>query len=335
MFRRASLPAFAAWEAVLPRGLQDQLIQSCRMVFGYKKNPSFWVGAFSRTQTLLDRFALDVFWFHVARLQLSKNDVKAYGRTAGAEFWVQRRRADQPLHERGMDWHFDKDEELEDQEDIVVTPVVGTVTYLSSSGAPLVVLSQPTLCRTGFGLDLCENEGLVAYVTKPVLGRHVAFDGGLLHGCPAKLADEGERLSLLVNVWLEHRPICVSSTASHSALMRAGALLDEAVCANQGTAFDAGHSLRLEEQRAEGAVAAGARQLAVDFGPWRVNGICVPPELQLGQKNENSQSPGPWALHHQCGDVCLELPEALAPPRQSKKTRRQHSRGLRTRQAGF
>eukprot|EP01052_Picozoa_sp_SAG31_P028065 SAG31_NODE_2676_length_5264_cov_576.907278_5_plen_108_part_00 len=43
----------------------------------------------------------------------------------------------------------------------------------------------------------------------PVPGKHVAFNGRLLHGCPAELQSktDGRRLTVLVNVWVNHIPV--------------------------------------------------------------------------------------------------------------------------------
>eukprot|EP00913_Durusdinium_trenchii_P016703 g15702.t1 len=47
-----------------------------------------------------------------------------------------------------------------------------------------------------------------AFVAFPQKALHVAFSGQLLHGVPGVLEhSRGERLALLVNVWLHHRPI--------------------------------------------------------------------------------------------------------------------------------
>jgi hypothetical protein len=52
------------------------------------------------------------------------------------------------------------------------------------------------------------------FVSYPKPGKHLAFDGGLLHGCPAELAAErdfGVRRTLMVNVWKGHRPIGIKT----------------------------------------------------------------------------------------------------------------------------
>ncbi|CAE7947345.1 unnamed protein product [Symbiodinium sp. KB8] len=202
-------------KAVLSGAQGSRLASAALNVFGFGHNPSFWMGAFEEANTLLDRYAQQVFWLHATRLGHTDASVRACGRTAGAEYWVQRRGPEQPLHERGMDWHFDKDEDLLDQKDVVVMPTVGTVTYLSSVGAPLVVLSQPMLDGRGFLLPFSASQ-VTMFLTRPVFGRHVAFDGQLLHGCPAALAEAGERLSLVVNIWFEHKPLGVSTTGPGS-----------------------------------------------------------------------------------------------------------------------
>ncbi|CAE7251694.1 unnamed protein product [Symbiodinium microadriaticum] len=170
MYARAKLPAFSAWEAVLSGAQGSRLASAALNVFGFGHNPSFWMGAFEEANTLLDRYAQQVFWLHATRLGHTDASVRACGRTAGAEYWVQRRGPEQPLHERGMDWHFDKDEDLLDQKDVVVMPTVGTVTYLSSVGAPLVVLSQPMLDGRGFLLPFSASQ-VTMFLTRPVFGR--------------------------------------------------------------------------------------------------------------------------------------------------------------------
>lgn len=331
MLRAACLPAFSAWESVLPFKLQSEIISKARASFGYGQNPSFWVGAFERTDNLLERFAHDVFWFHISRLQLSQRELKSYGRGAGAEFWVQLRTDEQPQHERGMDWHFDKDEDLLDTKDIALTPTVGTVTYLSSAGAPLVVLSEPTLSGNGAGLKPLRGQEVVAYVTKPMLGRHVAFDGGLLHGCPAQLATAGERLSLVVNIWLEHRPYGVTKARGAACSMEGSSLIMHA----------AEDTIMPLERKAKDEAAAGAKALAVNFGPWRFSGLCLPHDLPLasgaggrssrsgssaGQAELPAGPSGPWAVHHRCEDLRLELPLCQEPPGGAVMKRR-HRRG--------
>ena len=54
------------------------------------------------------------------------------------------RRGNQKGEEQGINWHWDKDEELRDQCDVVVNPYISTVTYLSSQGIPTVVVSART-----------------------------------------------------------------------------------------------------------------------------------------------------------------------------------------------
>jgi hypothetical protein len=48
------------------------------------------------------------------------------------------------------------------------------------------------------------------FVSYPTPGKHLAFDGDLLHGCPAELVadqDFGVRRTMMVNVWIGHHPL--------------------------------------------------------------------------------------------------------------------------------
>ncbi|CAJ1395661.1 unnamed protein product [Effrenium voratum] len=228
-----ALPPLQAWEA--PPGLPSSR-QLTALAAAARKlaqgGRSFWISARAKPQSAVQRFALDVFHFHLARLQLS-GDQKAG--IAGAEVWAQRRSARESKERRGMNWHFDKDEDLLDECGLCVHPLVGTATYLTDAGAPLTVLTQPTLrVDRGSGPDPDQpqlrrsSSALVAYPRK---GLHVAFSGQLLHGVPGQLEEERgkERLALLVNVWLLHRPLGLRSSgggrSSPRKKLRAGRLL--------------------------------------------------------------------------------------------------------------
>jgi len=114
--------------------------------------------------------------------------------------------------ELGIDMHFDKDVVLAGLGLPYVHPQLSTVTYLTSYGAPTVV--TPVRRSSDGTMDETCNGNVV--VSHPVSGKHLAFDGRYLHGVPEVLnraahgaAAEGRRVTLLVNVWLNHRPFAV------------------------------------------------------------------------------------------------------------------------------
>jgi hypothetical protein len=162
----------------------------------------------------------------------TRRDAFDSGRS-GAEFWTQVLDEDDEI---GM--HWDKDYALEHAEPgLNVHPHIATVTYLSSLGAPTLVLRKPTpvffeesvagdlekfaSSRPG---DAPPHASASAFLSYPAIGKHVAFDGRWLHGAlPELKAREGEvktakggsprtessrkkRVTLLVNVWLNHVP---------------------------------------------------------------------------------------------------------------------------------
>eukprot|EP00970_Alexandrium_tamarense_P018265 scaffold13325_cov287-Alexandrium_tamarense.AAC.9 len=134
--------------------------------------------------------------------------------------------------------HFDADYGLEEQlPDYMLHPRVATITYLSDIGVPTLILDKrppppndPE--KKSLGGDI--NKG---WLSHPSFGKHVAFDGRLLHGGPgeyftavkkesdssepaakkAKIDNQqngnkrgglnGKRITFLVNVWLNHCPI--------------------------------------------------------------------------------------------------------------------------------
>jgi len=204
-----------------------------------KKARSFWIGLSDEPRCCLERLALEVARFHGS----ARSEVGC--RLLGAEFWVQVRSSEDPEEKQGLTFHFDKDEVAVQEWDLWSHPELGTVTYLTDGGAPLVVFSTPSentlLCddsddeatepkrkaKSKAGDSVSPSECLVCF---PRAGRHVSFVGNFLHGVPQELlhlqntstCNRGgrgkrnapgaepnspyRRLSFLVNLWTSHRP---------------------------------------------------------------------------------------------------------------------------------
>lgn len=164
-------------------------------------------------------------------------------RRCGAEYWVQQRAVDEPIN-----FHFDKDEALLDATDAMVHPTIATILYLSHGGAPTAIfdvrrsMDDEGQVQIGDKRRSIEVEGAprraMAVLSYPRLGKLVAFSGSLLHGVPGGLDDGAprglddsaprgldddasagvaataavvppRRLTLLVNIWTHHKPLCV------------------------------------------------------------------------------------------------------------------------------
>ncbi|KAL1502995.1 hypothetical protein AB1Y20_011065 [Prymnesium parvum] len=160
--------------------------------------------------------------------QLASGGMRLARRRCGAEFWVQRRAAREDIP-----FHWDKDEALREAAHVLVHPAVSTVTYLTHGGAPTVVLAARASASPGISGGQIGSSGAelqlgarrrrmppdgvprhaAALVSYPRAGKLLAFSGALLHGVPSALAEActGERLTLLVNVWVHHHPLGVSS----------------------------------------------------------------------------------------------------------------------------
>ncbi len=133
------------------------------------------------------------------------------------------RGADEPLS-----IHWDCDEERKGKHGEHVPPYLATVTYLTSIGAPTLVLPVAADAH-GRALEHAESER-TGFASFPVVGKHLAFDGRLLHGAHrddapaadatasahsgahAEAASEPpppERVTVLVNLWPGHHPMGV------------------------------------------------------------------------------------------------------------------------------
>ena len=169
---------------------------------------TFWVPAVTKKpKTSLEQLALDIFTFHA-------RDAVFEPSKSGAEWWTL------VIDESDVvGLHWDRDYDLQADQGLLLHPMVSTVTYLTTprAAAPTVVLGRPS--------PLLASESPCGSVPSaaacwPALGRHLAFDGKLLHGAlpnltpspttptpPAPAAAAArKRVTFLVNVWLNHVP---------------------------------------------------------------------------------------------------------------------------------
>ena len=120
---------------------------------------------------------------------------------------------------------------------VYIHPFISTVTYLSEVGAPTVVIgARVTTEGELHDHELQTEREFDVFASYPVLGKHIAFNGRLLHGCPSSCAlprspstsksasklkkttatvcVDDQRVSLLVNIWLNHKPLGVEPIAA-------------------------------------------------------------------------------------------------------------------------
>ena len=178
-----------------------------------QKNGTRWLSAAATPKTPLEHAAAAIFAKHTAGRAFDK-------KISGAEYWVQShvqvsRKSGNPSG--GIHLHRDFDlGALERDGRSDVHPAFSTITYLTSSP-----LSMSTIIFTNFtkGRRVGESVMREAVVVHPAAGKHVAFDGSAWHGvAPPLVFSPGvaaaatvgrpgaRRVTLLVNVWLDHVP---------------------------------------------------------------------------------------------------------------------------------
>jgi hypothetical protein len=129
---------------------------------------------------------------------------------SGAEWWVQVR---EPFESLSI--HWDCDECLKSETGRHISPLLATVTYLTSVGAPTVVL--PVAADASGNAFPAFRAQLNAFASFPVRAKHLAFDGRLLHGAlydgPPPAAEEAAeavgaepRVTVLINLWVGRCP---------------------------------------------------------------------------------------------------------------------------------
>jgi hypothetical protein len=220
---------------------EDELYNSlqlhCKELVKHSRE-TFWLDATMDTSTFcdLELLAWSIFQQHVKHYYLQASEVY------GAEWWVQVKPVSAPevgksrleAYTNGseaVDLHYDKDEDLAESFGLGSFPTLSTVTYLTTT-APALPPPPPTVI---FSHRYDENDQEVIpdmLVSHARRGKHVVFDGRLLHGAPSHRAlrpltletatattttttkeeedsvstSEQWRITFLVNVWIGHKP---------------------------------------------------------------------------------------------------------------------------------
>lgn len=225
-----------AWKEILVPELTESLQKDCAIIFNsraisenenYSTGSTYFIKANETPNNSLEAIAKAIFEFHTKGMTY---DVSK----SGAEWWSQ---VIHPQDDIGT--HWDRDYGLEEEDGLHEHPHFGTVTYLSSQGAPTVVFNK--VGSKNLEEPIIGNIEEIA-ISNSSLGNHLRFNGNLLHAAPAEVAqfddeeeeekeednndddndddddDEEEdldtllknlskkRITFLVNIWINHIP---------------------------------------------------------------------------------------------------------------------------------
>ena len=242
---------------------RENIIHDCELTFtartkedsdAYSSGATYFIPASMKPRCALEELALKIFQTHTKHIEVGKHyDLER----SGAEWWTlvldtspsqndekDNKEEDEEDEDDEVGMHFDADYGLEEQlPNYMLHPRVATVTYLSNIGVPTFVMNKRSPPPTDVekkSLNGSIDKGWISY---PMLGKHISFDGRLLHGAigtfnsknipnnnndhndnntkepssKRRKVDEVEiqnsnesetkRITFMVNVWLNHCPI--------------------------------------------------------------------------------------------------------------------------------
>lgn len=205
--------------------LLNNLQADCRDAFCYRQNDdasdtisvestdyhndgcTFFLKANQIPRCGLEMLASRVFQLHTEHANFDPSN-------SGAEWWTQVVDSNSDIG-----FHWDKDYAYEQNTGVNLYPHLGTVTYLTDCGGPTVALKLHG--RLQSSADHSGKVGDIA-ISKPQIGKHIKFDGQLLHAAPAGLCTAVQqpdkptiRITFLVNIWLNHIPIRTTPFPNH------------------------------------------------------------------------------------------------------------------------
>jgi hypothetical protein len=146
----------------------------------------------------LEKLAIEVYKCHVKAYNLCSGHSAKKGdtqdeTTPGAEWWVQVKPVGSS--KTPVDLHYDKDEALAEAFCLGSFPTLSTVTYLTGRGTDDSQYKDDEMQRGGMDEAPTvvfphtyhddEDQPISAMLlSRPVRGKHIVFDGRLLHGAP-------------------------------------------------------------------------------------------------------------------------------------------------------
>jgi len=208
----------------------QSLIQQAEALVGESKE-TFWMPAFDEMDCSegeqqqkdwcdLEILAREIYQHHVKSYCL--NDGVASTSIGGAEWWVQYKPVGNG--KAPVDLHYDKDEILAEKFGVGSFPTLSTVTYLTGrddadddcDGNENTTDNEPTVVFSHTYDDDEDRPIDMMLLSHAVRGKHILFDGRLLHGAPSNAAwnphskqpssSSSLRVTFLVNVWLTGKP---------------------------------------------------------------------------------------------------------------------------------
>ena len=168
-------PQFACWDSLLRCHDLAALRVDCELASWPLAASSFWLPRDAAPQNALESLAAAIFRLHTRGREFDRA-------ASGAEWWANVSRSEAMARADGYGkvyMHFDKDERAYSECGLFVHPLASTVTYLTSEGAPTLVVDA-RLSPEGKYVEAVGD----AHIVPPRVGRHVRFDGRLLHGAP-------------------------------------------------------------------------------------------------------------------------------------------------------
>ena len=255
---------FSSYTNAITFAQRSSFLNDCALVFNaratdgdeYSSGSTFFLPCLMKPRCCLEALAQTIFKAHTDGLE-GKFDPK----NSGAEWWTlvldnksttkdnlppskeadddngDDDSEDEEDDEVGM--HFDADYALEEQASgVFLHPRVATITYLSDVGVPTLILDKRSPPPQDFDKSSLNGSIKKGWLSHPSFGKHVSFDGRLLHGAPGeyfpntstpKSNDDdvsepqtkkqkveekvekveggelvGKRITFLVNIWLNH-----------------------------------------------------------------------------------------------------------------------------------
>jgi len=168
-----------------------------------KINGTYLLNTNKINYNMIEKFIYDLSCYHLERLNLKK-DFNRYK----IEFWWKNDTIINNNIIHGL--HSDKDEILMRSKNILISPILSTITYINNSIYPTLIMNTPQIIMKQKNQINLKN-GI--YLLFPKELKHISFDGSYLHGVyniyektfyEAKIDN---RKTLMFNIWDSHTPL--------------------------------------------------------------------------------------------------------------------------------
>lgn len=166
-------------------------------------NITFLLDTTKENFNIYEKYVYELSIFHLNRLNKVYDPTKYF-----IEFWWKNSEINEQILSTKSEiihkFHIDRDEKSDINDDLYLSPMISTITYLTDTKFPTIISN---ISSEGFSKD--KNYKYKIFISKGLKNKHISFNGSYYHGVSniyKKINFNETRTNFMINIWENHKP---------------------------------------------------------------------------------------------------------------------------------